>query len=516
MNSFFLVRAVTDSEAFENGYPVDDWTSQVALYQQYDEHFSGQWLQEAVSTTNPSLKYPLQFDPTLAPIFLHTSFLYGEVPDGSASLVQPEVEIWKNGQKQSTGLATEAADKMTQFLRTVWEENGGRSKQLQVALDSQVYGGFVMGAFYSPERGLDGEMPLSIVRIHPADFYPVWSATDYDNLLWVTIGYAITAVQAKEYGVAIDAHLALYREEWTRKHYEITIDDHVVSVYGAPAEGEPPGGQIPFVYVPHPPRGSFYGTSLLKDRMGMAKEINARMVDTGDIISEEAANIPAVRNTREPIVRRLSGTKPVIDLGFQQGDRIPDIMYPGGRANSIDNASEYVRSMVNVLRSEMYCTPVLFGGDDGSQRSAASLALRSIPLIAHIREERGYYADGMARLNKTILRIAAEKSVGGITKQMAEQARVKFNWFPMLPRDAAQETTMIISRVQAGILSSETAIEMIGDVLDITAELSKIEAQQQKKLQETQQLNAFKGAGRNGELAGIKKPKTAKESESDE
>lgn len=522
MNSFFLLRAVVNDDAFDRGYPTAEWAAQLEKYQEYEEHFSGDWLQEPVSSTNSNLKYPLQFDPCLAPIFLHTSFLYGEVPDGSASLVQPEVEIWRNGQRVTTGTVTEDAEKMTQFLRTVWEENGARSKQLQVGLDSQIYGGFVMGAFYSPERGLDNEMPISIVRINPAYFYPTWSASDFDRLLEVNVAYAITEIQAAEFGVNVDSNLALYREEWTRKHYEITIDDKVISVYGIPAEGTPPAGAIPFVYVPHPPRVDFYGTSLLKDHMGIAKEINTRMVDAGDIISEEAANIPAVRNSREISIKRISGTKPVLDLGFQQGDRVPEIMYPSAKANAIDSASDHVQTLINVVRGEMYCTPVLFGGDDGSQRSAASLALRSIPLIAHIREERGFYADGMAKLNKTILRVAAEKGIGGITKAMANEARVKFNWYPMLPRDAAQETTMIISRVQAGILSPETAIEMIGDVLDIQSELSKIKVAAEEKQEQAMQLNAqkaesaFKGTGRSGELAGIKKPKTAKESESDE
>jgi len=513
-SNLFILRSQVSPDGYDRGYPVDQWALQSRLYAEYESHFSGAWLEETVSDTNPDLKYPLQYDPCFLPVMLHSSFLYGEVPDGATALVQPEVEIWEDGKQQDSQKALKSAKKMTDFLRAVWDENGARSKQMQVGVDSQVYGGFVMGAFYDPERTLDGMFPLSILRFDPCDFFPVWRASDYDHLIDVQIAYGITKIQAEDLGVNVDTNLALFREQWTRDHYEITIDDKVITVYGNPGEGKPPGGVIPFVYVPHPPRIGFYGTSLLKNRVSLAKEINANIVSTGDIITEEALNIAAVRNVRNPKIYKLSGTKPVIDLGFQQGDRIPDIIHPAQRATSVDSASKQTEKLISLLRGEMYCPPVLFGDDDGSQRSAASLALRAIPLVTHIRDERALYTAGMERLNKDILRIAAAKGIGGITVAMARSAHIRSSWFPMLPRDVLQEVATYISRVQADILSPETAIQKIGDILDIVGEVRKIKLWKDynARLKAQPVSNPFTNAGRSGEFGGVEtKPSITKE-----
>ena len=513
-SNLFILRSQASPDGYDRGYPVDQWTLQSQCYAEYETHFSGDWLEESISDTNANLKYPLQYDPCLLPVMLHTSFLYGEAPDGASSLVPPEIEMWDNGKRQDSEEAINVARTMTSFLRNVWEENNARSKQMQVGLDSQVYGGFVMGAFFDPERQLDGLVPLSLLRFDPCDFFPVWRASDPDRLIDVQIAYGITKIQAKDLGAEPESNLALYREQWTRTHYEITVDDKVLNVYGSPAEGVPPAGIIPFVYVPHPPRIGFYGTSLLKKHLSLAKEINANIVSTGDIISEEALNIPAVRNVRNPKIYKLSGTKPIIDLGFQQGDRIPDIIHPTQRATSIDSASRQTKDMISLLRGEMYCPPVLFGSDDGSQRSAASLALRAIPLVSHIRDERALYTAGMKRLNKKLLRIAAAKGIGGITEKMAQSAHIKSNWFPMLPRDAIQEVATLISRVQADVLSPETCIDKIGDILDITGEMRKIKLWNDYKstLSAQPASNAYANAGRSGEFGGVQtKPRLTKE-----
>jgi len=506
-SNLFLLRTKVNDEGYDRGYPIDQWNAQATLYSEHLEHFSGQWLEETISETNFNKKYPLQYDPCVLPVMLHNSFLYGEVPDGAAALVQPQVEIWNGGEKSTNAADTKAAEKMTNFLRSIWDENGARAKQLQVGLDSQVFGGFVLGTFYDPERELlDGEIPISILRFDPADFFPVWRASDPDRLIDVQIAYGITSIQAEELGVKIENNIALYREQWTRGEYEITIDDKVVTIYGNPGEGKTPASVIPFVYVPHPPRIGFYGTSLLRRKLSQAKEINDTIVNTGDIIAEEALNIPAIRNVREPKITRLSGTKPVINLGFQQGDRIPDIIYPPQRGSSVSSATEHTESLVSRLRGEMYCSPVLFGESDGSQRSAASLQLQAIPMVAHIRMERALCDAGMARINKNILRIAAAKGVGGITPVMARKARLKSNWFPMMPRDVLEEVMSLISRVQSSTLSPETAIDKMGDVLDIPAELAKIEAWQEKQREQqvktTNETNAYANTGRSGELGG--------------
>ena len=121
--------------------------------------------------------------------------------------------------------------------------------------------------------------------------------------------------------------------------------------------------------------------------------------------------------------------------------------------------------------------------------------------MAHIRSERAYFARGFGELNKTALLIAAEKGIGGFSKEDAIKARVRSNWYPMLPRDALEEVMSIVSRVQAQMLSPETALEMIGDVIDISGEMGKIEEWIDKQTEN--QLKTQPKPGGSGEQAGL-------------
>jgi len=492
---------IRNSDGYNNGYPNDEWDAQNRMYRTYLYHFSGEWMSETVSADSETLKYPLQYNVFKLPVMMHTSFLYGEVPDGSSSLVQPEVEIWRSGKKQNSGTATDEAEKMSFFLKNLWDENKGRSKLALSALQSQIYGGTILGAVFDPMKEFEDEIPISFQVIDPGTYYPVWSHNDYDRVLEVIIAYQITKIQAKELGVTLDSNLGLYYEQWTKDKYSISVDDQIVTWYDMKMEGVPLARRIPYVYIAHPPRSAFYGESLLKQKLNLSREVNARFVDVGDIVADDAANMPAVVNTRNAEIKRINGVRAVIDLGFAQGDRTPSIFYPPAKGNSAQHAGEYVMSLNNLARSEAYCPPVVFGNDDGSQRSAASLALRAIPLIAHIRDERALFASGFADLNKTALMIAAEKGIGGISKEAARQARVRSNWYPMLPRDSLEEVMSIVSRVQANILSPETAIDMIGDVIDISGEVDKIKEwiDETAKIEQKNQPQP----GASGEKAGL-------------
>jgi hypothetical protein len=494
-----LLEALTrGNEGYAQGYPHDVWDAQRALYRLYRVHFSGSWLDEKVSDDSDTLKYPLQYNIFKLPVLMHTSFLFGEVPDGASALVQPEVEIWDKGQLSDSETSKKAAEKMTLFLQNLWDE---RSKLAQAALDSQVLGGCVLGATYDPVKTLDGYTPISFNVVDPDTYYPVWSYNDYDRMLECIIAYRITKIQAKELGVTIESNLGLYYERWSREAYEIRVEDEVVSWMTIKMAGKPIAGRIPYVYIPHPPRTSFFGESLLYQKLNLAKEVNSRLVDVGDIVADDAANMPAIINTRNVEVKIASGVRSFLDLGYAQGDRTPDIKWPSARGDSAKNAGDYVMELNNLARAEAFCPPVVFGQDEGSQRSAASLALRAIPLVAHIRTERAYFARGFGDLNKTALLIAAEKGIGDFSVEDAQKARVRSNWYPMLPRDALEEVMSIVSRVQAQMLSPETALEMIGDVIDISGEMSKIEEWTEKQAEN--QLKAQPQPGGSGEKAGL-------------
>lgn len=506
------LRADRKAEWYNRGYPVAQWDYQEQLYHDMEYIFEGRWLEDTISESDTRPKYPLRFDPFELPVMFHVAFLFGQVPDNAKARVTFQAEMWKNGEKQATKTASGQAEKVTAFLNTLWQQNEGHNILSVMAQDCQVYGGTVGGVYYDPTRRQD-HYPIRIYSPEIQTFYPVWGSRQYDDLLEVIIAYGITSVQAKHLGVELERtnDTGLYIEHWKQDSYEITVDDKLVKVLGLPATGKPVGGVIPYVYIPHPPRVGFYGRSLLWKKLGMAKEVNEQMASVGDIIQEEAVNIPAVRNTRDVRVRELGHGKVVLDIGFAQGDRVPDILWPNARGSSVSSADDHVSTLLSRLWMSMYCPDVLFGGGGSSQRSSASFAFMALPLINHINTERSHFSTGLSALNSHILHIAADKGIAGITQEMADNAVVSCNWYPMLPRDVLEEVTSVIARVTAKIMSPETAIEKIGDILDIEGEMDKIKAWREET--EESRQKAFSGAG-SGQMAGVQSAQAVKAAES--
>ena len=104
----------------------------------------------------------------------------------------------------------------------------------------------------------------------------------YWDLLEAFICFEVSGLQAQSlYGVQADYENALYQKWWTRNHYEITVDGKIVNWAGIPMQGQPLGGMVPYVYVPHIRAGEFYGISLLERKQELAQEINERTVCYG-------------------------------------------------------------------------------------------------------------------------------------------------------------------------------------------------------------------------------------------
>jgi len=492
-------------------YPTADWASQRSKYWEYWRHFDGGWLDSTVSDTDTSLKYPLRLNPYNMPCLLHAGFLFGEVQDGNDPLVEAVVEPW--------GRETPEADRelgaiLSDFLNRVWYENDGRALQQEAGLISQILGGCIFGAFYDPSREADGQLPIRLEHVLPEYFFPVPAPTRHWELPETFVCYEITRRQAKLlYGVDASYENALYQEWWRGDHYEITVEGHQISWGGLHMTGVPLGGQVPYTYIPHLRAGEFYGISLLHGKQEIAQEINERLADVGDIVSENARMMPAIKNTRKITVNRMSHGVPLLNLGqAAPGMDPPEIVYPNGVTT--DNTTvTWALDLLNIARTEAYTPPVLYGIDEGSQRSSLTLALRALPLLVHMRQERTLWTAGLNRLARLILLIAAEKGldVGGgrtITRDDLNKMRIWQEWAPIMPRDHDQLVNEMIMRINSGLVAPETALNRMGDIRDIQTEMNLIKAWMEYTASTQMPMNAnpFGGTGAQGEQAGLNRP----------
>jgi len=235
-----------------NNYPLSMWEQQRARYWEYWRHFDGTWLDETISETDNTLRYPLKLNPFNMACMLHAGFLFGEVQDSADPLVTAVVEPWgRNSSQQQRDLAA----RLTDVINRVWAENDGRALQQEAGLISQILGGCVFGASYDPVMEREGKLPIRIDHVLPEFFFPVPAPTQYWRLLETFVCFEIIG---------------------------------------------------PYTYIPHIRAGEFYGISLLEGKMGLAEEINEPLADVGDIVSENARLLPAIANT---VMRPTTGRR---------------------------------------------------------------------------------------------------------------------------------------------------------------------------------------------------------------
>jgi len=483
------------------------WGDQRQKYWTYWQHFDGSWLDDPVSSSDSTAKYPLKLNPFNMVCMLHAGFLFGEVQDGNDPLVTAVVEPWGRG---SSDEQRDTASRLTDIVNRVWTENSGRALQQEGGLITQILGGCVYGAAYDDTLEAEGRLPIRIDHVMPEYFFPVSAPTQYWQLLEAIVCFEITKLQARlMYDTTVSSDHALYQEHWKKDSYEISVDGAVAKWGGHALSGAPVGGIVPYTYIPHIRVGEFYGISLLAGKDEIAQEINERYADVGDIVSENARMLPAVKNSGKITVRTLSHGVTILDLGRSApGMDPPEITYPTGIQPNVATIS-WATELMNLARTEAYCPPVCFGIDEGSQRSGLTLALRMIPLLVHIRQERTLWTPGLNQIARHILAICADKEIEGVTKADLKNVRIWQEWAPIMPRGRDGMINELILRLNAGLIDPEAALDRLGDIRDTKTAMNLIKEWMEFQAElgpQPGEGNPFGGTGSRGEQAGMSRP----------
>jgi len=494
-----------------NHYPTDLWNRQQSMYSEYWRHFNGEWLQETVGDSG-QLKYPLKMNPFSMPCLMHAGFLFGEVQDGDSPLAKTVIEPWK---REANDTKRDHATRLTDFINRVWTENSGRSLQQEAGIVSQILGGCVFGVAYDPSLEEEGRLPIRIDHVLPDYFYPVPAHNQYWRLLEAIVCYEVSGLQAAAYGVQIpeDEESALYQEHWKRDQYEITVGGQLATWQEHKQQGKPLGLSPPYVYIPHIRVGEFYGTSVLEDKMEIAKEINDRFADVGDIVNMNARQLPYVVNAQKISLRELGGGVMTLDLGRTiPGMDPPSLNYPTSSNQVSKPTIDWAVDLLYKARTEAYTPPVLYGVDEGSQRSSLTLSLRALPMMVHIKQERTFFTSGLNQVARNILAIAAEKGIQGVTQDMVQDIRIYQEWSPIMPRDQDQLVNEMILRLNSGLIDPQTAMEKLGDIRDTDTVMNLVKEWMEytSELQMQGMENPFGGAGSNGEQSGMNRPSEPK------
>lgn len=523
-----LLQTAMEQGLLPAGFPTNQWMLQSVRYKEYWAWYRGDHLEETIGTSKdgrPVYRYPLKLNPIRNFARKHASLVLGDVSDGSGvpvrSVVKPKMAYF--GEDAPESAKTKAMEAQF-FLNEVWSGSNPRSMLYENALLSQILGGHVFKVNYVPYRK-DLAVPVWIKNIVPDFFLPLWNADDPWDLLEAYIVYRIPRAAAERQWPSMKFegnHLTYvtYVEHWTKDHYSIMLDGKPLETryetVRVKYDKEPnPFGFVPMVYIPRLREGSNYGSSLIPDIQGLTVEFNARMADVGDAVRKAIHRRRLGRNiSREPEARDLdknsgSGEK-YLDIGYTNPayDGPPELWAedPPDWHNEIINYNTFLWDQLN---REGNLGPTAFGEDEGSQRSALTLAFRMWPATIIGKAQRQFWTDGMNVVDRMILQIATTHNIKvngkSIPKDALQQFDISKDWDPMIPRDREAEVAEIIARLGSATpsISLKTALEKFGDVPDIKQEIDRIEEAQEKKQQDAIKQNT---AGQNNDF---KQAKTA-------
>lgn len=487
-----------------------EWSSQSGLYEQYEDWYSGRiW-------DDPHGRFPLGYNPLRQMCIMHRNALFGEADDTAEPLVRtrflPEPTLMEGmnnfddpeddmPDEKRVGLIRRSKY-LSRIVNSVWMQSSGRALMADGGLLTQIYGGVAFAIRYVPQD-IFLEVPIRIELVSPREFVPIFSAADPWHLLEAYVIRTITKKQAEIYGVNIgDKSEAVYTEHWTRDEYSIDVDGitATISINGTkiPMKGENPYGFVPFVYIPHERESGFYGTPLMHQMEGVLEEINGRAADIGDATRESAHPEYVARNIGGGSIGRvrISDTKTAADLGIaQHGMKDPEVkaldppILPEQSVN-------FLKQLEQWSYKQGFSPPVVWGDDEGSQRSALTLAFRMWPFAAHIRNERLLWSEALNVIAEYVIRMISIKGAAdarlkklAVTEDDFNRKKAQ-NWFPMLPRDQEAQLTSLIQRKQEGLISTLSAIEKFDDVEDAIAEEKRIEEEVEAENERQKELFA--------------------------
>lgn len=482
-----------EQNMFPDTFPLALWKAQVARYYDYWQWFNGAVLAERISKKDDKkiiYKYPLGINLVRNFTRKHASVLLGEEEFDSGNplvttRVSPRPSLKKRKTGNNTDDATNQADKdlaklCEDIVAQVWADSNGRSLQMEQAEISQVLGGCAFQVSWN-DNDDEHEVPITVKKITPDFFMPIYKSDDPWNLIEAFVTYRISAAEATaEYGWKGEQNgQVVFCEHWTRDRWEIMINRQTAVIRGEVAKGKNPFGFVPFVYIPHLREGNFWGSSMVEDIRGLVRELNARAADMGDAIR---ATVHRKRYSRDisgkVTIKNLDNGVDAIDLGnTSPATKVsPDVWVEDPPVLS-DGLVNYPKELLQQAMREGSLGPISFGEDEGSQRSALTLAFRMWPSTSHARAERTFWTDGLNQIARYIIRmciIKEDKLKLGLEKDCLKHIRFEQKWLPQIPRDREQKVNEVILLFQAGVRSPELAIEQLGDVQYPEQELARI------------------------------------------
>lgn len=465
-------------------FPESEYHTRRMIYENLQAWFDGEKLNERQVQGGRTVdKFPIKINPIRGAVYKHAYALFGETKNDSHPLAMPILRSDDREKKDKAKIGQN-------FLNSIWYENHGRSLQLSNAIMSQILGGCVFKASYVPEQRWR-RLPIRLESVHPGNFVAIPMSGDQYRLEQAWVVKAISPHEAMRlYGMEFPPDEMLYYVEyWEPDYYEITINGQTVPTGKSDPitakdlmyQGSHDFGGVPLVYIPHVRTNSFWGDSLITQNVsGIVEEMNKRVADYGDAVSDDSHRYYVIKNVSgRPDVYELAPGVRVIQLpnapSITGKESQPD-MDELGAAQASAAMKGLNEQLYEHFRREAFIPAVADGEDEGSQRSALTLAMRMWPLLSHTAMERIYWSDGLSHLESMILRMALivkEERIPDLPTELLDM-RIEHRWAPVLPTDRESFVNEIINRAGANLGTLKHLISLFDDIEDPEGEYDAV------------------------------------------
>ncbi len=467
-------------------FPVQEFQDKQTAYMDYERWYSGENLEDTVSGVGGKRveKYPVRINPVHGAVHKHAQALFGQISEDDRPLVIPKTSPVFKSEGIESKESKNKYERIDQLLHYIWYQNNGRALQYEAGLSSQIYGGCIFMARWTPTVTWN---PIRLeIQSVPAKFFhgiPDPSNPFLLRKMWI-VKY-ISIEEASYWGVTIKEDVkAVWVEEWDNAQWSIKINGQTAFHLGSKElSGENEWGFVPAVYIPHTRFGSLWGESLIKGLEGLMREINARAADVGDAVSQDSHSITVMRNVQGnyPVMKDVSTGLHVLNLGSNPaltGNEAKPDMFAVSSKTASESMVKFVDQLMSWFLRQAFVPAVAYGEDEGSQRSALTLAVRFWPLVQHVLMERVFWTAGMNIFNMMLLKIMhvnKEFLPEGFEVEESDLVlKMRQEWAPILPKDREAEVQEAVNRMANDLGSPMTLMEQLGDVDDPEQEVEFI------------------------------------------
>lgn len=511
-----------DKSKLPSHFPHQSWLQLSALYRMYWDWVTGSYFEQHTTIDQDGVEaslYPLRINVPRDMSRKHAYLLFGEVPDGARQLVHTKlVGRHAYGNKAVEEKRRERAQQLESIIAEIWDDSDGRTIQQENGLYSQFLGGCYFQIEYKPWRK-DRRYPLQIRNLLPDFVFPRF---DRDNreIIEAWIVYRLDARDAAiQFGlddIPSGEPYVVLAEHWTLRKMSMYINGKPLKAeYLIPGESQPytmvyenrenPFGKVPIFYIPRVREGGWMGSSLIPDIAHLTKEFNSRAADWGTIVHEASSRRWFGRNIQKNNVKpkQIQDDFYYVDLGTQVPGSAgaPEIwaVDPPKMGNFIEGN---VKFLWDSLLQMGNLTPVHYGFDEGSQRSGETLKVRFWASQAQIRVQRLYWENSLSNIAKMLLDMLAilkVKMPEGVDRPALYEYldyNIFVDWAPLVAREretVLSEVKSLHTGKEDNLMTTRRALETLGDVDDVEAELEGIEDEKeeaQKRAMDTMKAKA--------------------------